>query len=144
MENIQDKSIFEFNIDEEGKSHLGGIAQWANINAIVGFAGLALSVISSVVAYSRYGSLGSVTGGSNMMGLIITVAISLVLNITLLAAATNLKKGLDQTDQGLFELGLTKFTTYFKILGILLIIALVIFVLVLLIVLIAGASMGFR
>lgn len=144
MENNQDTSIFEFNMDEESKSHFSGIAQWANINAIVGLVALGVSVISTVVAIGRASSYaGGSAAGGGMVSLIIAIGISLALNITLLAAASNIKKGLEQTDQGFFGLGLTKLATYFKIVGILTIIVLVIAVLFFLIVLLAGASRGF-
>ena len=140
MENIQDKSIFDLDIDEEGKSQFSTIAQWANINAIVGFVSLGLSVISTVMAIGKVSS----AAGSGVFSLIISLAISLALNITLLAAATNIKKGIEQTDQGHFALGLNKMATYFKIVGILTIVVLVILTLVLLVVLVVGAGSGFR
>jgi hypothetical protein len=140
MDNFQDKSIFEVDIDEEGKSQFSTIAQWANINAIIGFVSLGLSVISTIMGIGKVGS----SAGGDMFGLIITVAISLALNITLLAAATNIKKGIEQTDQGHFALGLNKMATYFKIVGILTIVVLVIFTLALLVVLVAGVGGGFR
>lgn len=140
MDNFQDKSIFEVDIDEEGKSQFSTIAQWANINAIVGFVSLGLTVISTIMAIGKVGS----SAGSGMFSLIISVAISLALNITLLAAATNIKKGIEQTDQGHFALGLNKMATYFKILGILTIVVLVIITLALLVVLVAGVGGGFR
>ena len=135
MENLHDTSIFEFNIDEEGKSNLGTIAQWANINAIVGFAALGITIISSIVTFMKVsnmmGSYGTATfAASNIVMLIITAAISLTLNITLLTAAANIKKGVAQTDQGSFGFGLKKLNLYFKILGILLIIAMAVMVLV--------------
>ena len=140
MDNFQDKSIFEVDIDEEGKSQFSTIAQWANINAIIGFVSLGLSVISTIMGIGK----GVSSAGGDMFGLIITVAISLALNITLLAAATNIKKGIEQTDQGHFALGLNKMATYFKIVGILTIVVLVIFTLALLVVLVAGVGGGFR
>lgn len=144
MENNQDTSIFEFNMDDESKSHFSGIAQWANINAIVGLVALGVSVISTFVAIGRVSSYGGGSAaGGGIVSLIIGIGISLALNITLLAAASNIKKGVEQTDQGFFGLGLTKLATYFKIVGILTIIVLVIAVLALLIGILAGASRGF-
>ena len=140
MDNFQDKSIFEVDIDEEGKSQFSTIAQWANINAIIGFVSLGLSVISTIMAIGKVSS----AAGSGMFSLVISVAISLALNITLLAAATNIKKGIEQTDQGHFALGLNKMATYFKIMGILTIVVLVILTLALLVVLVVGAGSGFR
>jgi len=60
---------------------------------------------------------------------LITAVISLLLNITLFQAASNLKKGLVQTDQNFFGVGLAKLATYFKIIGVIIIIILVFVVL---------------
>jgi hypothetical protein len=143
MENLQDTSIFEFNIDEETKSHLNGIAQWAKVNAIVGFVALGISVITTFIGIGKISSLsgsGSAFVGSAMLGIFISVIISLLLNITLISAASYLKKAVENTDQGSFEAGITKLAAYFKILGILFIIVLVIFVLALLVGIIVGAT----
>jgi hypothetical protein len=134
MENNKDINIFELNIDEESKSHFSSIAQWANINAIVGFAALAITLVSTFITISTYGS------NSSLSGVVVGAAISILLNVTLLAAASNIKKGITQTDQGHFGLGLTKLAGYFKLVGILTIIVLVIFVLVLLIAIMVGAG----
>jgi hypothetical protein len=134
MENNNEPSIFELNVDEESKLHLSSIAQWANINAIVGFVALAITIVSTIITVSTYG------GASRLSNIVISVAVSILLNVTLLAAASNIKKGIAQTDQGYFGLGLTKLAAYFKIVGILTIIVLAIFVLVFLIVAMVGVS----
>jgi hypothetical protein len=142
MENIQDNTIFDITIDEEGKSHISSIAQWANISAIVGFSGIVISILAVVISLMRVSEYSSTatSAGSGIFGLLITTSIALLLNITLINAGTNLKKGIDQTEQGHFNLGLTKLAMYFKILGILTIIVLVIVTLVLLAVTIVGVG----
>ncbi len=138
MENNNDKSIFDdFSVNEGTKSQLNGIAQWANINAIVGFASLAISVISTIIAATTYGNVGS------LFGLFITAGISLLLNITLFQASANIKKGVAMPDQGFFEQGVNKLGSYFKITGIITIIALVIMVLAFLVALLAGSRSAF-
>jgi Family of unknown function (DUF5362) len=142
MEDIQQSSIFEFNIDEEGKSNLAAIAQWANINAIVGFTGLGISIIGFVIAMAKIGRMGS-TGYAGSLGIFIGFIIGLLLNITLIYAAINIKKGLELSNQGHFVTGLSKLASYFKIFGILTIIGLVLIVLVLLFVMMMGYGRGF-
>lgn len=144
MENIQDSSIFEFDFDEESRTNLSAIARWANINAIVGFAGIGISIITFIVGFGKLSGPGSsVVAGTGIISLLIGLAISLALNITLINAATNIKKGIEAADQGSFTNGLTKLAVYFKIVGILTIIALSIVALAMLVVMIAGASRGF-
>ncbi len=121
MENINDTTIFDLTIDDEGKSHLSAIAQWANIGAIVGFTGIGIAIISFGISIYKIG--GSAVSG--ILGSLITLAITFLLNITLFNAAKNIKSGVELTEQGQFTLGLNKLAGYFKILGILTIILLV-------------------
>jgi len=58
----------------------------------------------------------------------------------LLQAATNIKKGVTQSDQGFFGLGISKLASYFKITGILTIIFLVFMVLAILVIMITGTG----
>ncbi len=138
MENNNDKSIFdEFGVNEETKTHLTGIAQWANINVIIACVALGITAIATLMEISRYGN------SAGILELLITAAITLLLNITLYHAATNIKKGVTMPDQGFLEGGVNKLASYFKITGILTIIGLIIIVLALLVGILAGASRGF-
>lgn len=134
MENIQEKSIFDdFVIDDEAKSNFTDIARWANLNAIIGFISLGVSfiaVVTSFIKLSGYGGAANaaVMGGSGI-GFIIAAVVSLLLNITLLQAATNIKKAVEINEQAFLGKGITKLAAYFRIYGILLIIALVFIVL---------------
>ena len=141
METNQEKSIFELGLTDEGKSNFSSIAQWASINAIVGFVGLGLTLLSTFMASSR---LNGAANTGNMITVFFTIVISLLLNITLIGAANNLKKGLTGSDQGYFNTGMLKMASYFKILGILMIIVLAIVALAMLVVIMAGASGGFK
>ena len=147
MEDTQDKSIFGLDIDDEGKSHLSAIAQWANINAITGFVALGVSLLTLVITFNRASSYlssgASAAAAPGIFSFIIGLVISLALNITLLAAASNIKKGVEQVNQGLFGIGLTKLATYFKILGIITIVVLAFAGLAFLIAIVAGAGKGF-
>jgi len=136
----QQKSIFELGLTDEGKSSYASIAQWALISAIVGFASLGVSIFSALKAISKVNGQNAAVAGGTFFTILITLVISLLLNITLINASNHLKKGLAFSDQGYFNTGLLKLTSYFKIVGILMIILLVIFALVILFVLIAGAS----
>jgi hypothetical protein len=139
MENSNNATIFDLTIDDEGKSHLSTIAQWANINAIVGFASIGVTVISFAINISRYGS-GAVSG---ILGSLIALGITFLLNSTLFNAAKNIKSGVELTEQGQFTFGLTKLAGYFKIVGVLTIIVLVIFFFALLFGVLMGAGSSF-
>ncbi len=126
---IQKENIFEFSVDDEAKSHLAGASQWMLINAVVSLVALAASVINTIVMYNKFGSLPGQVAGYAIVQLLVTVVISLAVNITLIQTASNLKKGLAMTDQGFFNQGLFKLASYYKIIGILLIIILAFFLL---------------
>jgi hypothetical protein len=139
MQNSNGITIFDLNIDEQGKSHLAAIAQWANINAIVGFASIGVAVISSAINLYWYHNWSF----SDILGSIFTLGITFLLNITLFNAAKNIKSGVELTKQAQFTFGLTKLAGYFKIVGILTIIALVIIFIALLFGLLMGAGSTF-
>jgi hypothetical protein len=144
METTPTKSIFELELNEEGKTHFAGIAQWCYFSAIASLLSLAVSVVSAVWIISKLGEDESAIVASTATSTLFSIIISLLLNITLLTSANNLKKGLAGADQGTFNLGMAKLATYFRILGIMMIIALVIGVLAIIVVLLAGASQGFK
>lgn len=122
MHNELQGDLYEAQINEEGHTALIGVAQWANIAAMIGLGSLAVNIVVLVVTMVRASGADAV---SEVFGTLITTAISLLLNLTLLAAASKIKLGVEQADQEEFLLGLGKLTSYFKILGILTIIALV-------------------
>ncbi len=125
-ENIH-QHIFEFEVNEESKGQLQGLSQWMQISAITAFISLALSLISTVYTYVKYSAFfgfRSAFGGFEMIKLLLSTVISIILNLMLIQAAANIKKGLALTDQGYFNLGLSKMATYFKIMGILIIVVL--------------------
>jgi hypothetical protein len=142
MENNTDRSIFEFNLDEESKSNLSSIAQWTNINAITGLVAAGVTVISTVVTLNQLGNYSGSVAGPGIFGMLIGLTISLLMNIILLNASSNLKKGIGNTSQQHFATGLTKLATYFKVVGILTIIAISFVALALLVVLMTAGSRG--
>lgn len=143
MENNPNSSIFEFNLDEESRSNLSSLTQWINLNAITGLISAGVSVIAFVVTLNRLSSFGSTAAaGPGISGMVLGLAISLLLNILLLMSATNLKKGLDNSSQFHFTTGLTKLATYFKVVGILAIVAITFFTLALVVVMVAAGSRG--
>jgi hypothetical protein len=134
METINDRiNVFELGVNEETKDNMAGISQWMQISAITAFVSTAVSLISATMAYSKastYASLRGSSAGSSLAGAVIMAIVSIILNILLIQAAGNIKKGLAQSEQGYFNLGLSKMATYFKVWGILIIVLLSIFVLV--------------
>ncbi|MBL0144491.1 MAG: hypothetical protein IPP48_00665 [Chitinophagaceae bacterium] len=139
MENEQQTSIFNFELDSTSKAHLQGIAQWAKINAIVAFVSVGISLVQTVVLFSKYGSANSAGMTSGLVGWVI----SILLNVLLLNASNNITKGLANADQNTFNKGLGDFARYLRVIGIICIVVAVILGLVILFALIFGAARGF-
>ncbi len=125
MEQTEHKSIFNLQVTPETSTAISGLSQWVTINAILGFATAGFTVISTYINISRISGAYRGNGeqaGSLIFGAIITISISLVLNITLFAAGKFLKSAAENADQTAFGAGVGKLAAYFKIFGILIII----------------------
>ena len=140
---LQNNNLLDLQVTEETKTSFNGLAQWMNIYAIISLISLVVSVITTVMTVSRFSRYETSGSGSSFFGLAITTGISLLMNLTLLAAAKNIKGGIAGTDQGLFNLGIRKFNSYFLIYGIITIIVMVIVFLVTIILVFAQSRGGF-
>lgn len=145
MENSSsNNSLFDLNFDNNVKTSLRELAGWAGIAAI-------LSLINSIVGLVNYfiqmnkvkNMVGDYPGSQRMMagGLIwplISLGIGIALFIFLIKFSRMTKSGVDTNDSYLINEGLGNLATYFKFVGILIIIVLAIFLLVFLFSLAAG------
>jgi hypothetical protein len=121
MENLDQSTIFKFNIDDTARQNLKGIAQWAKLNALFGFISVGLSFVTVIVSSLRF--LDAYITGELVGKQLITWIISLVLNIILLKAANNIYSALLTNDQRVFNIGINQLARYFKIIGIIFIVA---------------------
>ena len=132
MENFEQSSIFKFELNDDTKQHLKGIAQWAKVNAIVCFVSVGLSLLAIVITSIKF--MDGYNAGYNVGTLvgqqIIVWVISLILNIILFNAANNIQKALANTDQHLFSAGLSQLARYFQVIGIILIVGISLVILV--------------
>ncbi len=133
-------------ISETSKGHLATLAQWINIAAIVSFVGLGLSVLQLVLQFVKHSSgYSSSPSVVDNIGQFVIIGITLLLNITLFNAAKFIKFGIDGSEQSYFNVGIRNLKTYFKIIGIIVIILLVIFMITLIIGIISvSIGNGFR
>ncbi|MBK8139799.1 MAG: hypothetical protein IPK57_01430 [Chitinophagaceae bacterium] len=140
MENsTSDKSLFDLSFDENVKQSLKGAATWGGIAAIVSLIGSVLGLVNYFVEKgkeSRYGgnSLEEMqiqqaanTGG--LVSVVITLIIGIILFYFLNKFSRSAKAGVDTNDHYLINEGLGSLSTYFKFIGVLLIIILVLFAL---------------
>lgn len=134
----QDDSMFNISIEGAARDFLATAATWARIIAIVGFITAGLSVLEAIIG--KQGETGASIIGSTL-GAIIGAVITVAINIFLFRFATNIMSSLSNMSQVQFNEGVNNLRTYFKILGIIMIIVLS---LVVLIVMFYGLGMGLR
>jgi hypothetical protein len=141
MENTN-KSLFDISFDENVKQNLKGAATWAGIAAIVSIIGSGLGLVNYFMErgkISKYGGDGydtmrvqqaADTGG--FVSVVITLIIGIILFVFLNKFSRKTKSGVDASDQYLINEGLGSLATYFRFIGVLLIIFIVFFGLALL------------
>lgn len=144
MENNSTNDIsLNLSIDDTAASHLRTAATWAKIIAIGGFIGIVLGVIRQIKLLTRTGFVPGAEGigqGFSLLFAVIFYIIAIIIYLYLLRFANLTKAGITTLEQGLFNGGIDNLRSFFKLLGIIMIIALAICFLGFLAVL-AGAAM---
>jgi hypothetical protein len=144
MENLDtNKSLFDFNFDEQVKEQLKGTATWAGIAAIISLSGYILGVINYFFMRGKVqtfrstafpdAQLSKTETAGGFIGIFITLLIGIFLFYYLNTFSKSAKAGVDSNNQPLINKGLGNLSSYFKLIGVLLIICIVLFGLALLI-----------
>lgn len=140
MQQEENISIFNFELDEIGQKHLNDIAVWAKINTVLAFASVGIAILQTVVLFTRLGNRNSFGGAISSE--LVSWVISILLNLLLLSASKNITAGLANTDQTIFNKGLSDLAKYLRVIGILCIIIGALFAIVVLIIMATGALGG--
>lgn len=117
-------NLFQLSVDHQTREELQRCAYWARIIAIVAFISAALSMIF-VFINPEWEAQRSMM----IMLTVVMTTISVVINVFLYRFATKTTAAINNLDQRDFAEGITGLQTYFKILGIILIIILSIMIL---------------
>lgn len=134
MENQEtNQSIFDLSFDENTKQQLKGAATWGGISAIVALIGAVISFIayfieknsSKTYQFEGFPEMRSSQSSGNIVSSIITFGLSIILFYYLNRFSKSAKAGIDGSNQEMINEGLGSLSTYFKIIGVLLIIAIV-------------------
>lgn len=118
----QRDTLSDLSIDNTARQYLLTAATWARIIAVIGFIGAAISLLQAVIGGSEVARASSMAYTGGVLVSMLFVAVVVVINIFLLKFANNTLKGLDDVNQLRFNEGVNNLRTYFKIVGILLII----------------------
>ena len=134
MENYdQDNSFLKVTFDDNAREQLKAIALWAKICAICAFVSYAIALVVAFLGKTKtvaFGNENAVIASTSKVaaiaGAVISAIIGCAINYFLYRFAIDAKKGLDSIDQVKLNEGLLNLKTYFKILGIIVLIALII------------------
>jgi hypothetical protein len=116
----QADTLFEITYDSAAGDYLKQAATWARICAVIAFISAGLSIVKSFA--TGRGSLMATT--ATILLMLIIVGISILINVFLLRFANNTLTGLSGNSQERLNEGIGNLGTYFKIMGILIIVAL--------------------
>jgi membrane protein YqaA with SNARE-associated domain len=141
MENYnQDDSFLKVTFDDNAREQLKTIALWAKICAICAFVTYGVALIVAFFGKTRSVTFGEENAVASSTAKVVAIAIAVIsavigcaINYFLYRFATDAKQGLDGVDQVKLNEGLLNLKTYFKILGIILLIVLIIFGLIFLV-----------
>ena len=140
-------NVFKISFDNDAREQLQTIALWAKIAAICAFIGYVVALISAFFGKTQPSGFGTVeqsdavnsfARGSVIAGTLVSVIIGSAINYFLYKFSVDTKQGLSGIDQIKLNMGLSSLKTYFKILGIILLICLIIAALVFLFAMIAA------
>jgi hypothetical protein len=149
MENSfrEEKGIFNLQVDEVSKAHLKEAARWGTFLSIMSFIGMALFIIVFTAAGAQ---LSTMSGGTSLYSLlgatgmllyvVFIVGIYFYPVYALFKFSTNIKAGVNTSDQARFNKGLAYLKGMFKYMGILIIIMLALSVLVFIVAIIAAMA----
>ena len=121
QEQTPDK-ILNVEIDMISRDHLKTITVWARIMAVVGFINLGLTLIRLLVNPDSTGTMALV---AMLFFVLIYLVVMALLYVFLLRFANRTSASLNTQNQEQFNAGIGYLATYFKILGIIIIIGLV-------------------
>jgi small-conductance mechanosensitive channel len=149
MENQDtNKSLFDINFDDNVKQDLRGAANWGGIAAIFSITGAALSVVAHFVVRNRiasqYEGFGEYQYQSQQADTLLYSIIALIIYgfmfYFLNRFARLTKTGLEGNNPQLITEGLNNLASYFKVIGVIIIICLSLFFLVVLIGVVGGGA----
>lgn len=118
---IDNSSLLGINIEGDLRSKLGTVATWSKITAIGGFTNLGLNLLNLALKSGT----SYVLAGSGILGALVVMVIGFFVNYFLLKFSLNLKKSLDEENQEAFNESTNFLRAYFRLIGILIVIAII-------------------
>lgn len=142
-----ESSIFDLAIDNEGSASLAETAKWAKVVAIFGLIGGLLMILAGLIlgiSSATFARMSPEMAAVGPMSGVFCVAIGAILmypNWKLLKFGSSMSPGLRKSDQVMVNDALKNLKSYFKILGIFMLVVIGIYVLAIVVVMSAGSFM---
>jgi hypothetical protein len=137
-----ESSLFEFSFDENVKQQLSASAKWGGIAAMVSIVGTVLGIVNYFIEKANppkpigFEGYSYTRSNAETSGQLVTVVISAIIGILLFyflnKFSKSTKTGIDSNSQQHLSEGLGSLSTYFKFIGVILIICIVFFILAIL------------
>lgn len=142
-------NFFNISFDGAARNHMKQIAMWAKICALCAFVSYAVSLALALFGHKDFSAEAEgfsfgfyVRAGNSIIGVLITIIIGGIMNYFLFKFSVAASQGVESMDSGKLNEGLNSLRTYYKIYGILVIIALGIVALGIIVFSIAAAFSG--
>jgi hypothetical protein len=121
-------NFFNISFDPKSSAGLRTVAKWSMVAAICSVCGSLLGVVLAILGKNRTEeSSGLISyaffSTANVAGSIVVLILSAAFNYFLYSFSVNTLKGLTNLDPGKLNEGLSSLKTYYKILGIIMIVA---------------------
>ncbi len=113
------QDLLDVEVTEELRSNFGSAAIWAKLAAVISIISATVNVVANII----------VSNWSGLVGAMIGAGISLLCAVFLLRFANSIIKGVGDDDQSFFNDGLYHLSVYFKVLGVLMIVAIILVIL---------------
>lgn len=136
--------FFTIAFDTATRAHVRQAAAWAKVCTICAFIGYGITLVVAIFArrggYSmemQRPGIGAFVKAGNILGVLLATAVGVVINYFLYRFAAATARGMDRMDIGETNEGFKNLRAYFKVYGVLLILALSVLALILFIALLA-------
>jgi hypothetical protein len=144
-------NFFNLSFDTDARQQLRQIALWSKIISLSAFAGYIVSLVVAIFGHKNY-SLeaegfsfgGYIRSGNSLVGVLITAVFGGIINYFLYRFAVAVDEGIQSSDALKVNMGFDSLRIYFKILGIVLVVAFCIAIIIILIALIMVLSAASR
>ena len=121
----EDKLHTGLEVERSVRDSMQSLVQWSNINAVIGFVSLALSLINLVITYNNMSAFNSPASTMLLVTGIVSFVLNLIINLSLFNFGRQLKLALADEDQEAFNKAAAHLKAYFRLLVVMIIVVVI-------------------